>query len=101
MFIPVITSVHKLRASLCKQALSIAERHNRLPVHAVVAGVSDATGGTKRHREETEQNRGELTPETIRSMKVSQLRAELAKRDLAVGGVRNGLMIRLEAALSP
>ena len=43
---------------------------------------------------------GELTPEMTRSMQVSQLRAELVKRDLTNGGVRNGLMIRLEATIS-
>ena len=54
----------------------------------------------KRARDEEADESGGLTPAVVRGMKVGQLRAELSKRQLAVDGVRQVLMQRLEEAIS-
>ena len=63
-----------------------------MEVIAALAGIEG--GGRKRAREDD----GALTAETIKGMKVGQLRAELQRRGLDVSGVRAVLMQRLEAA---
>ena len=63
------------------------------------SGVTEARG-KKRARDEEADESGGLTPAVVRGMKVGQLRAELSKRQLAVDGVRQVLMQRLEEAIS-
>ena len=66
-------------------------------------GVAAARGKKRAREEEEEEGGGEggggLTPQAVRGMKVGQLRAELSKRGLAVDGVRQVLMQRLETAI--
>ena len=65
----------------------------------VLSGVADARC-KKRAREDDAVEAGGLTPQVVRGLKVGQLRAELSKRNLAVDGVRQVLMRRLEEAIS-
>ena len=66
----------------------------------VLSGVADARGKKRAREEDDAVEAGGLTPEVVRGMKVGQLRAELSKRQLAVDGVRQVLMQRLEEAIS-
>jgi len=63
------------------------------------AEVSDAAEPKERKRPRHQDEA--LTPVMIRGYKVQQLRDELTKRGLASDGVRQVLMQRLEAAISP
>ena len=76
-----------------------------LELMEAATGVAAARGKKRAREEEEEEGGGEggggLTPQAVRGMKVGQLRAELSKRGLAVDGVRQVLMQRLETAISP